>query len=284
MYPVLLRLGPVTIYSYGFFLALAFLVGTFVIWQESRRRGFDEEKILDFILISILGGIIVGRIVYVFFYLPYFMADWVKIFLFWKAGGFQVLGVFVGVFVAGIIYLKRKRWPVFLSYDFFVLGLALAQVFERIGFFLSTSGVGKETTYFGAILFPGEVVKRYPVALYEAFFLALTFVSLLYLHRKNQRGEKPQEGLIFNIYLFFMALMNLLFAFLKKKAFSEGNLNLTLISIGLIIGAGLVVFYLRSGKKFRGDFKLFTWLTKIFAKKKKEGIRELVESTKELKV
>lgn len=45
MYPILLRLGPVTIYTYGFFLALAFLTAIFLSCREARRVGLPVETI-----------------------------------------------------------------------------------------------------------------------------------------------------------------------------------------------------------------------------------------------
>lgn len=47
MYPILFQLGPVTIYSYGFFLALAYLAATYILWREGKKQGFQEEKLID---------------------------------------------------------------------------------------------------------------------------------------------------------------------------------------------------------------------------------------------
>ena len=52
MYPILFSLGPVHIYSFGVFLALAFVAGSFYIWRESRNE-FREEVILDALVVAV---------------------------------------------------------------------------------------------------------------------------------------------------------------------------------------------------------------------------------------
>ncbi|KKP69910.1 hypothetical protein A2X44_01730 [candidate division CPR3 bacterium GWF2_35_18] len=284
MYPILLRFGPVTIYSYGLCLALAFLLGTFVIWQESHRKGFDEEKVLDFVLISIFGSIFLGRIVFIILNWSLFANNVHKVLYFWEIGGINVLGLAFGALLAGILYLKKKRWPVLMTYDFFVLGLLLAQILERIGFFLSSSGFGKMTSFFLGVQFPGEIIKRHPVALYEAFLLLPIFILFYLLYRKCQKRENYKEGLIATLYLIVMGLMTIGTAFLTKNMKDKEAITLTLIPVGLIILSSFVIFYIRSGRNLKNDLKLFSNLFKPRknVQNNEVGIEKLVESTKKL--
>ena len=284
MYPVILSLGSLTIYSYGLFLALAFLAGTFVIWQESRKSNFDEEKILDFILVSVLGAFVFGRIAFVGFNWYLFSPDWKQIFLFWNIGGFHPIGVFLGSLIAGLIYLRKQRWPVFLSYDFLVLGLLISQVIERIGLFLAGGAMGKVTSLFLGVTFPGEAVKRLPVSLFESLYYAIVFIILYLLLQKSRASEKPQEGIITTIYLFVLGLGYLGASFLKEGDISSGIWSLTLVWPGLIILMGLVVLYLRQGKGFK--INLGPIINKLSqpAKEEKVGLEKLVDSTKDLQI
>jgi phosphatidylglycerol---prolipoprotein diacylglyceryl transferase len=43
MIPILLRIGPITIYSYGCMVALAFIVGGWLVTREFDRRGYSPE-------------------------------------------------------------------------------------------------------------------------------------------------------------------------------------------------------------------------------------------------
>ena len=65
MLPILFKLGPITIYSFGFFLTLAYLAATFILWREGKRQGYNEEKLLDLSVISLIAALVGGRIYYV---------------------------------------------------------------------------------------------------------------------------------------------------------------------------------------------------------------------------
>ena len=67
MYPVLISLGPVEIYTYGVFLALAFYFSVQWAVKIGTRRGFDEEMILNLAVVSILSAIFGARATYVTF-------------------------------------------------------------------------------------------------------------------------------------------------------------------------------------------------------------------------
>ncbi len=59
MFPRLLELGPITIYSYGVLLAAAYLVGLKLALVRSQSRGLDANKMMDlgiYIIISALVG------------------------------------------------------------------------------------------------------------------------------------------------------------------------------------------------------------------------------------
>jgi phosphatidylglycerol---prolipoprotein diacylglyceryl transferase len=43
MIPVLFKLGPITVYSYGMMMVLGFLAADFVISSECRRRGLNRD-------------------------------------------------------------------------------------------------------------------------------------------------------------------------------------------------------------------------------------------------
>jgi hypothetical protein len=59
MIPVLLRIGPITIYSYGFMVALAFIVGDRLVTSEFKRRGYDAglaSTLVVWVAIAAFGG------------------------------------------------------------------------------------------------------------------------------------------------------------------------------------------------------------------------------------
>ena len=59
MLPVLFRLGPITVYSYGVLLASAYLLALYYAVHRARRFGLDANRVLDlgiYIIISALVG------------------------------------------------------------------------------------------------------------------------------------------------------------------------------------------------------------------------------------
>src|SRR5216683_7722594 len=59
MIPILLRIGPITIYSYGFMVALAFLIGDRLVASEFKRRGYGAglaSSLVLWVAIASFGG------------------------------------------------------------------------------------------------------------------------------------------------------------------------------------------------------------------------------------
>ena len=66
MIPVILRLGPVTIYSYGLMMALGFIVGDLLLSHECRRRELNPELGTAIIVWGAIGGLGGARLYDVF--------------------------------------------------------------------------------------------------------------------------------------------------------------------------------------------------------------------------
>ena len=75
MYPVLISFGPLEIYTYGVFLALAFYFSVQWAVKMGTRRGFNEEMILNLAVVSILSAILGARSTYVYVYWDQFFTN-----------------------------------------------------------------------------------------------------------------------------------------------------------------------------------------------------------------
>ena len=60
MHPDLFSLGPLTVHTYGVFVAVGFLAGIFIAVRTGKKAGFDPNKVLDMGFIIILSGIILN--------------------------------------------------------------------------------------------------------------------------------------------------------------------------------------------------------------------------------
>ena len=59
MYPELLKLGPITVYTYGVLLAAAYLLGLKLAMTRAKSRGLDPNRALD-LGIAIIVAALVG--------------------------------------------------------------------------------------------------------------------------------------------------------------------------------------------------------------------------------
>ncbi len=61
--PAQITIQNFTIHTFGIFVLLAFLIFTFIIWTEGKKDGFDEERLFDLILITIVCTILFSRLI-----------------------------------------------------------------------------------------------------------------------------------------------------------------------------------------------------------------------------
>ena len=242
MYPVLLHIGPLAIFSYGLSLAVAFLVGTFVVWRNTRDN-FSAEQLLDGIFVSIVCGLVAGRSVYVVthlaqigFSLPHFVG-----FLWY--GGFDGYATLLGGFLGLLAWSWKRRWDFFQLADAATPGIVIAFSVIILGDFLGGVSIGKVSSLPWALLPPSVLEPRQPVALYE---LLVLFLALYLAHQVAQVrpfAEKLFTGSIFLSTTFFLFAGTFLVEFARDdrlylRWFTEGQL----VSLLAIIVCAVVLF------------------------------------------
>jgi phosphatidylglycerol:prolipoprotein diacylglycerol transferase len=80
MHPVLLQFGKVTVYTYGFLIAVGFIVGILLAKKEAVRLGRDPEMIMDLSFYIIISAIVGSRLFYVLTSPEAFIHDLLEIF------------------------------------------------------------------------------------------------------------------------------------------------------------------------------------------------------------
>jgi phosphatidylglycerol:prolipoprotein diacylglycerol transferase len=65
VWPIILHLGPLTIYSFGTMAAAAFLVGGWLIGKEMDRVGLPGEVASNMVFWAAVGGIVGSKLWYV---------------------------------------------------------------------------------------------------------------------------------------------------------------------------------------------------------------------------
>jgi len=205
MHPILLKIplfGGIHIYTYGFFVAVAFLVGMFWVNRACKREGLNASNAMDLAFYVIVAAIIGSRILHVlvserqrFFENPLIL---LKI---WE-GGLVFYGGFIASVIVGAFYLWRKKMNFWIYSDVFAPAIALGHFFGRIGCFMAGCCYGREVGHdaWYAISFPDNPSTfapphrpLYPTQLMEASGELLIFIGLLLL-RKHKRFKGQLMG------------------------------------------------------------------------------------------
>ena len=254
MYPVLIRIFGVPIYSYGFMLAVSFLICVILALRQAANAGIEPHHILDLSLYIIISGIVGARLLYVVQNWSYYSKHLFEIVLI-NRGGLSLHGGILLAFLVGCIIVKRRRLPAGKIIDLVMLYLPLGIAIGRIGCFLNGCCYGKPTNYFCGVLFPKYSLAYqhfktyqvlYPVQLYSALANIAIFVILgtIYKYRKRYDGE-----LLF-YFMFYYGTARFLIEFLRadNPLVWYGFDLPQLISLGMVIIA--VSFLLPWGIKY----------------------------------
>jgi phosphatidylglycerol:prolipoprotein diacylglycerol transferase len=175
------------------FLALSFLAGTWYLVREGRRRGLDEDFLLNLAFLVIVGGVVGARLVFVVANYPsWFVNNPLEILRVWE-GGLSWHGGLLGGFVAGWGYASRRGYSVHAVADLAVPGIALGYAAVRLGNIFNQEVLGR-LTYFWFGRWPAQ-----PIAMGLALIL---LVRYFYLARKD-----PPPGYQFWSFVFYHQLL-----------------------------------------------------------------------------
>lgn len=263
MRPIVFRLGPFEVRSYGLLLAISFLLGIALAVRRGRARGLDPNAILDLSVIIVISSIVGARVFYVLFHLEQFRGRWLDIINpFQSTGqvgiaGLTLLGGMLLSILAGFTYMAVKKLPALKLADSLVPSVALGTFLTRIGCFLNGCCYGKPTPVPWAVVFPSDSpagvvypdVPIHPSQLYSSLYGLLLFGLLLWADRR-----KPYDGFVFYLFLIGEGVARFLVDFtryyedsmvlvhLGKTSLSVNQgISLAFIALGLV----LMVFRLR---------------------------------------
>ena len=138
MYPILFQFGPLTIYSFGAFMALAALSAAWVVHAELKRRGYDTELASTIVFAAAVGGLLGARILFIIEEWNNFLAAPMNYIL--TGAGFTWYGGFLGGVIAVSWVMKKNNIPWLVGADIAGPALALAYGVGRIGCHVAGDG------------------------------------------------------------------------------------------------------------------------------------------------
>jgi phosphatidylglycerol:prolipoprotein diacylglycerol transferase len=244
VFPDLISIGPLTIHTYGFFVALGVASGILLAANMGRAQDMGVQQIMDMGFIMVLWGIVGSRIMYVLMNISFYLNHPLDVLKIWE-GGLVFSGGLIAVVIAMIFYLRRQRFSIWKTGDIWAPALALGQSIGRIGCFMAGCCYGKATDLPWGVVFthPRSLaplhVALHPTQLYSVLSGLVVFCVLMVLQTR-----KKFEGQIF---LWFLILHSTARLFIERFRGDERGLvpgtemTVTQLCTLLILMASVVV-------------------------------------------
>lgn len=215
-----------------------------MLWKEARRKGVDANIILDLFILILAGAIIGGRLFYVAEHYKEYIGDLLRIFLI-SEGGMSFFGGFLAALAAGVVFVHRKKMPVWKITNIIAPALAAGYAIGRFGCLFIHDHLGKITNFFLGIKTPDGTIRHEPI-IYEIFFNGLTLFFVLWFLRKRIK----KDGMLSIIFLVWFLSVRFVTDFFRSADLPDSDIRyfgLTLAQITIIIFA---VFVLLISKYF----------------------------------
>src|SRR5437588_1221402 len=220
MYPRLLELGPVTVYTYGVLLAAAYLLGLRLAMARAKQRGLDATRVLDLGIYIIISALVGAKLLLLITDFQTFRHDPRELFTLARSGGVFYGGLIVAVTVA-LWYIRRAGLPLWTTCDVFAPGIALGHAIGRFGCLFAGCCYGRPTTEPWGITFTDPFAAAnvgtplnqplHPTQLYEAAAELLILAFLIVTERKG----RPYPGRTFWRYMLLYAVTRFIIEFFR---------------------------------------------------------------------
>ncbi len=246
MYPYI-HLGPLTLGTFGIFLALGLLTALYVMQADFRRRHIEADP-YAIILLAGLAGIAGARLYHLLESPAEFFADpWPLLF---SRAGFAWFGGFLAGFVTLVLAGRHYRIPFLTMMDVASPAAALGYGIGRIGCLISGDGdYGIPTSLPWGMSFPNGIAptteRVHPTPIYELLAAVVIFYFLWRLGAKAAKG-RPANGTVFAAYLLLSGAARFLVEFIRINPRSFlGMTNAQTVSLLSIIVGGILLWRIR---------------------------------------
>ncbi len=261
MHPILVKIGPLTVHTYGFMMALGVASALWFLYVQAKKRGIDAARLMDAAFYTIIISLLGAKLILLFGNFSFYLSYPKELFSLARSGGVFQGGLTFGVIFA-LWYFRRKKIPTWPTADLIAPALAMGHGFGRIGCFSAGCCYGSECALPWGVVFRSDYAhdltgiplnaRLHPVQLYESLLNFLNFLVLfLVLRRKTFHGQ------IFSLYIVNYSLIRFFTEYFRadhpdKAYFIRGATALSSLSysqlfcmIGLVAGVLLAVILKR---------------------------------------
>ncbi len=276
MYPILFKIGPFTIYSYGLLLVTAFLVGYYFFSREINRKGLQKNIAIDITIIAVFCGIIGSKLLFILENLDKFLENPIRIIF--SSGGFTFLGGLVLALIVSWIYVKKRKYNFLKAADAVAPSLIIAYGIGRIGCHLAGDGdygiptlLPWGTNYENGIVPPSHLFNGteyaatfpknifpdstplHPTPIYELLASLIIFFILWKLRKRNFK-----DGTILMFYFILSSFLRFIVEFIRiNPKILLGLTEAQIISVILFSIGTIGLFNLKNSGKTQSPSNLF---------------------------
>ncbi len=259
MYPKLFDFGPLTLWgetyqpflpTYGFLLAVGFLIALKVAASRGKRQGIEANLTLDLGLYILISALLGAKLLLLIVDWDHYSQDPLTLI---RSGGVFYGGLIAAV-VTSIFFIYKHRLPVWKICDIMAPSIALGHAIGRLGCFSAGCCYGKPTTLPWGIMFTDPYAREitgvplgiglHPTQLYDAGAETLIFLFLILLALK-----KRFDGQIFWAYVATYSTARFIIEFFRGDmrgfVFAESLSTSQFISIIMLAMAVIAMAFLR---------------------------------------
>lgn len=263
MLPILFKIGPLTIHTYGFMMALGVGMGFWFLYVQAKKKGLPAPRMIDMAFYTIIISLIGAKLILFVGNISYYVRYPSELFYLARSGGVFQGGLTFG-FLFALWYLRKHRIPTWKAADIIGPALALGHGFGRIGCFTAGCCYGRACDLAWGVEFHSEYAHNltgiplkipiHPTQLYESVLNFLNFAILFVILKK-----KSFDGQVFALYIINYSIIRYFVEFYRgdhpDKAFLIQNpspyLSLSLPQLFCIVGlvGGLSLYFFLKKKK-----------------------------------
>ncbi|HIE09685.1 MAG TPA: prolipoprotein diacylglyceryl transferase [Armatimonadetes bacterium] len=251
MFPVLFKVGPVAIHSYGLMAAIAVLIGYHLALRNCRRFGISPRAIEVVALLVVVGGLVGARMVFVLENASYYFRHPLEVLYTWR-GGLSWHGALLGGTIVAFAYAKRAKIPTLDLLDCFAPIAALGLAIGRIGCFLNGCCYGVPTDLPWGIRFRtpegGLTPPSHPAQLYAFLGNFLLFIGLW-----RWQDRRKFSGHVFLAYLAWYSVLRGALEWIRRGV--TAPLAIDGVTWGQVVSAvilAVALFLIHKGKAKAG--------------------------------
>jgi phosphatidylglycerol---prolipoprotein diacylglyceryl transferase len=244
MHPILIDVAGITLYTYGFFLALGFLAAVWFSKRNARFYDVKSDDIFDLFFVILITGIVGARLLYVLINFENFRSSPLDVFKLWN-GGLVFFGGFLSAVAGSVAALKIKKLPFLKTADILAPGVALGHGIGRMGCFFAGCCYGRQCDLPFGIQFthPDSLaplhVYLHPTQIYMAAANLALFFILIWLQQ-----HKRFQGMVFLSYIFLYSVFRFIIEFFRGDFRGDFIFSFLSISQGIGIVAGVTALCL----------------------------------------